>query len=563
MRSPLLAGAVLIVAVLGLTWLTMTTSDDKFGGAESYLLIADFPDASGVRAKTRVQVAGIDVGRIEKIIHQQGDDGRLIARVFIRVVEETHPGVPLVIYGNASLRKAAESLLGDYRLDLNPGGPRSVCGEFDPCPVGYDCISGRCSNSCSTANDCASQSSCVSGRCEYLPMPKDGSGKILQIESVSDLDEIQAQLKVVARNVRRVSDSMGDVLGGVAGKETLQNIFGSVERSMGNIEEITGLMNQSLGRNDRRFDQIVRNIEDFSNAVRESVGSGGDVNTTARNMASLSGRLDDLASSLNDLMEASTSGEASVRGTLEEINRSMAHLAEVSRKIDEGEGTLGRMINDRTISDQVEDTLEDVGNFVGDLSRLETSVEWRSQLEIPFGQDNDEVQTAVKNIVALEIRPKPDKYYILEAVSDPRGKSTRVLKTESVNEGVPEKTETTTISFDELKFSAQFAKRFYFLTLRFGIIENTGGVGMNFSFFQDDLELRLDAFDFTRRDPDAQEKIFPRLRAAVMYELYNHIGLQLGIDDPLNDKLRTWFFGGVLSFTDEDLKTLFAIAPSP
>jgi hypothetical protein len=48
-----------------------------------------------------------------------------------------------------------------------------------------------------------------------------------------------------------------------------------------------------------------------------------------------------------------------------------------------------------------------------------------------------------------------------------------------------------------------------------------------------------------------------------MYEVINHIRIQGGFDDPFNKNLKTWFLGGVMRFTDEDLKGLLAIAPKP
>ena len=82
-------------------------------------------------------------------------------------------------------------------------------------------------------------------------------------------------------------------------------------------------------------------------------------------------------------------------------------------------------------------------------------------------------------------------------------------------------------------------------------------------YLEDKLEFRLDMFDFDRRDPEDNESIFPRIRTTGLFEFYDHIYLQAGLDDPLNKELRTWFFGGVLRFTDEDLKALLTIAPSP
>ena len=169
----------------------------------------------------------------------------------------------------------------------------------------------------------------------------------------------------------------------------------------------------------------------------------------------------------------------------------------------------------------------------------------------------------------LRLWPKPDKYYLFEAIADPRGRQTRTLTTTQLgvdDQGNPSGPSITTaqsvISFNDLKFSVQFAKRYHFATLRFGIIENTGGLGVNLHGLRDKAEVRLDAFAFDRRDPNHSLPIFPRLRATGMYRLANHIFLQAGLDDPFTN-LRTWFAGGVLRFTDEDLKALLIVAPRP
>ena len=104
---------------------------------------------------------------------------------------------------------------------------------------------------------------------------------------------------------------------------------------------------------------------------------------------------------------------------------------------------------------------------------------------------------------------------MFEAVADPRGKQTRTFTSTSSIDGNGETVATTDVTetaFNDLKFfSAQFAKRYNWLTLRFGIIENTGGLGLNFHTLDDQLEFQLDAFDFDRRDPN-NNFLSPRIR---------------------------------------------------
>jgi len=99
------------------------------------------------------------------------------------------------------------------------------------------------------------------------------------------------------------------------------------------------------------------------------------------------------------------------------------------------------------------------------------------------------------------------------------------------------------------------AKRFYFVTGRFGMIESTGGLGMDVNLFSDKLQLRTDIFEFGR-------DVNPRMKHFLTYEFFKHIYVLGGADDVLNDFGRDFFFGAGLRFDDDDLKALLASTPS-
>ena len=556
MRAPFLVGLVLLASTASLTWLMMSTSKNKFSEDKTYSVYADFFDASGLRWKTRVQINGLDVGKIEDIEHARNEQGALTARVRIRLLKDFQ------IYPNARVRKAAESLLGDFRLDIDPGGPYNSCNERKPCDASHECISGRCIQSCTGTHQCGAGRICEREVCVYVPYAEDAV--INNVQSVSDLDEIQSQMRRVAENVAEVSESFSKVLGGPKGTGSLESILQAVESSMAAVEAATRSINNSLDRNDARIDQIVRNIQSFTGSLAHATSRKGEVSQITRNLSLLSERLNNVARSVNDMIAGGPEADGSVKNTLASLNQSVDRLNSIMGKIDKGEGTVGRVVNDPAIANKVEETLDSTNELLGGLSRLKTEIELRSEYDVPFAGNSDEVRASIKNTLALRIVPKPDKYYVLEAVSDPRGKQRRTVTTTTVDDTVTSKTEETRISFNDLKFSAQFAKRYYFLTMRFGIIENSGGLGANLHALEDDLEFRLDIFDFDRRKPgDPNGRRFPRLRTTAMYEFVNHLHLQAGVDDPFNSDLATWFFGGVLRFTDEDLKGILPFAPSP
>ena len=523
MKAPLLVGLLLISSVISMTFFILQTGKSDFSEDNSYIVYADFNDASGIRWKTRVQVNGLDIGRISDIGHHRREDGSLTARVTLRI------GDQYTIYKNARVKKAAESLLGDYRLDLILGDPNT--GELQP------------------------------------------GGVISEVQSVSDMDAIQSELRDIASNVNKVTQSLATVLSGPSAESSIESIIRGIERSMGAIEKTTNLFAENVSRNERFVDSILRDVEQVTGSVASATGAEGELFQLAQNLASLSEKLDNIAGQVEVALlggDAENADDGVLRTGVRDLSQSLDNLRKVTDQLTTTDSTMGALLNDRQLIEGLEETVSSVGELVGDLSRVKTEVELKSVYEIPFKQEGYEggidIQSAIKNTLGVRIVPRPDSYYMFEAVADPRGKQTRTFtSTSSIDEAGSEAVSTidvTETAFNDLKFSAQFAKRYDWLTLRFGIIENTGGLGMNFHTLDDQLEFQLDAFDFDRRDPN-NNFLSPRIRLSTLFEFYNHLWIQGGWDDPLNTELQTWYLGGMLRFNDEDLKTIMSIAPSP
>ena len=521
-RAPLLVGLVVALAASGLGFFFLKTGGDRWDKRNSVAMTADFADASGLRQKTRVQINGLDAGRVEAIEHARDDRGRPVARVHIRI------GRMFSLHQDAELKKSTESLLGDFRLDLDPGGPDA-------------------------------------------PLLHPG-GKIGRVKTTSDIDEIKGQLLEVVRNVNDVTRTLGQVLASPDGQASLQVILRRVESALTSIDRSARLLEGVMEDNEGVVRGILGNVGRVAGQVAHLMRPGGDLTEATGHLSSLSGKLDRMADSLGAFVNAEDDGKGgpSLKNSLNDVSASLEHIGSITRKIDEGKGTIGRVVNDPGIANKVEATLDSAGALVGNVARLQTQIELRGEYGVPFSNSTStQTQKAIKNTVALRLWPKPDKYYLFEAISDPRGRQTRTLTTTQLGtdaSGQPSGPSITAhqsiIAFNDLKFSAQFAKRYYFATLRFGIIENTGGLGINLHGLGDRAEVRLDAFEFDRRDPNGVRPVFPRLRATGIWQLANHVHAQVGVDDPFTD-LRTWFAGGILRFTDDDLKGLLLVAPRP
>ena len=156
------------------------------------------------------------------------------------------------------------------------------------------------------------------------------------------------------------------------------------------------------------------------------------------------------------------------------------------------------------------------------------------------------------------MQPRADKYYALELVDDPRGltRTTETVTNSSSSLNDPIIREQQSVTEDRFRFSLQFAKRFSLITGRLGIIENSGGLGLDLHLFDDDLEISSDVFAF-------QDNVRPRLRVRGRFRLFSHVYLSAGADEVANRELSDYFMGFGIRFNDEDLKAIIAVSPSP
>jgi phospholipid/cholesterol/gamma-HCH transport system substrate-binding protein len=244
-----------------------------------------------------------------------------------------------------------------------------------------------------------------------------------------------------------------------------------------------------------------------------------------------------------------------VRQIIEKLNRSatslestLAHLDTVSGRLDRGEGTLGRLSKDEKLINQVEGITEDVGEFVGGLSRIQAIVGLRTDYQF--------LASTIKSYVELRIQPREDKYYLLQIVNDPKGLTRfEQIDVDSSNPNdPPHYRQVRTVTTNAFRFSVQFAKMLGPFTGRFGIMESTGGVGLDLLLFDKRLELRQDLFGFG-------EVVLPRWRVSLGYEFINHLWLLGGMDDILSGDRRDYFVGLQLLFNDQDLIRILPFAP--
>jgi phospholipid/cholesterol/gamma-HCH transport system substrate-binding protein len=306
----------------------------------------------------------------------------------------------------------------------------------------------------------------------------------------------------------------------------MDDLMSEAKKVAGALNELLGTLNKAAKDGDPTspIGRIILNVEKLSSDLKDVTAENkGKVNEIVERLRNLSKNVDTYVN----------------EETLASIDRSLKNIEEITDKVNKGEGTLGRLINDDQTVEELNMAITNVNKFLGTANQLETSMDFHSEYLSPLG--------AAKSYFGIRLQPGLDRYYEIFAVDDPRGVKVSKIQTDTVN-GATTVDNSTTVSKNEIKFTILFAKNFYDFTLKGGLIENAGGFGVDYHMLENRLTLSVEAFNF--------QSLY--LRAFAKYQLFKGIYALAGGDNLANSDQTTanWFVGAGLFITNDDLKTL-------
>ena len=256
---------------------------------------------------------------------------------------------------------------------------------------------------------------------------------------------------------------------------------------------------------------------------------------------------------------------ANIKDVSERVQTSVDNLNEITTKIASGEGTLGKLVNSPEAHDQLMSALGSVEEGVDALGATLNRVK---ELKLELGLDGAYLSELEdwRSAFRLDVLPHGDespRFYRVELVTDPRGRiyEKREIVTVTLPDGSTATTTTDRLTSDTERanwsalFGFPFAERRG--SLWAGVIENSAGVQVDYTFFRKRAALSFEAFDFGReRDLD------PHLRLTGQWNFLRNLYVKAGYDDPLVEEFRSPFVGVGIRWSDEDLKYLMGSIPS-
>jgi phospholipid/cholesterol/gamma-HCH transport system substrate-binding protein len=114
-RTELVVGIFVLIGLAGLAYLSIRLGKLEFIGSGGYRITAEFDSVSGLKAGAVVEIAGVEVGRVENI---RLDKYR--ALVGLRIAD----GIVLQDDAIASIK--TKGLIGEKYLRITPGGSDKI-----------------------------------------------------------------------------------------------------------------------------------------------------------------------------------------------------------------------------------------------------------------------------------------------------------------------------------------------------------------------------------------------------------------------------------------------------
>ena len=155
----------------------------------------------------------------------------------------------------------------------------------------------------------------------------------------------------------------------------------------------------------------------------------------------------------------------------------------------------------------------------------------------------------------LDIYPAPERFFRLGVVTNDFGpqveKETDTYT--STNDSAETKTTVRKINKSQFKFNFQIGRRIQRFGLRAGLIESTGGVGLDYFIPDFGIRTGTELFDY-------QKVAGPNLRVYSEIKIWNVMFLRLAGEDLISkEKKQSATISMGLRFTDQDLAALIGI----
>ena len=281
---------------------------------ENYTVETSFTNVAGLAKGASVRLSGMRIGRVKNIHFPDAPDKDFIV-VRMEVNEE---GIERIGPDSVAAIRT-EGLLGDKYIEISGGTTR---------------------------------------------LPKEQIPDVLRINSYTppELEKLLGQSEELVHNVISISKSLDEIVRAFGKEENIENIsrtLASIRRTVEAIETEQGVLHTLIygKKTEKGFDKNTLDRLDETvtqlNALLQEIRTGEGVLNALLYDRELRKDFSDSITNINSATQELTGED----GAVIELKKTISNLREISERLEGGEGTLGALINDPTVYDQLKGVL--------------------------------------------------------------------------------------------------------------------------------------------------------------------------------------------------------------
>jgi phospholipid/cholesterol/gamma-HCH transport system substrate-binding protein len=361
-----------------------------------------------------------------------------------------------------------------------------------------------------------------------------GDSLTVPVKANVSIESLMYKFEQIANNIQDVSKSLKAAIESTQQQEQLKDIIKNINEASKKIAEFTNV----LSRNENNLENIINNIKTITNNICPAT---------------------------NDVHKLS-----------ETLDDALRNINSVAQKIDKGQGSIGKAIND----DEVYNNVKIVTNEIKHITKCAKKVGlvFDTHFEAMTHKAEHYKYPDFKSYFDFRIHPNENLFFLLQLLKTEKGSISRneqfneyfnscgkELKNEKqINklgcafDFAPFETHNITLKRNAFKFGFQVGGIYKCLALRVGIFENTAGIALDCELpFNNNLfrwVTSLEAFDFRGQDRICDRR--PHLKWINRLFLSRNFYFDFGADDFVSKNNSRMFFGLGFRFGNDDLKYL-------
>ena len=311
-RRNLIVGFFVIAGLGALVWLIFKFGELPvvIGHFKSYQVSVQFPRAPGVEENTPVRFCGYQIGRVTDVQPPKVMEDLETGRVYHQTI--------IVL----SIEKQYDKIPGDVDVKLMTRGLGSSYIELREQPFDANKPPEKYLEMGSVLQGSTGMTS------EFFPE-----------ESQKKLDELIDGLKILIANAN-------DIMGDKKSKEDIKNTLTNLSEGSKRLSELAAAGTDALKKADAKVDEVVTALVDTSKKIQKFADKGTSTVTKADRLV------------------------ACVVEMSEEMTKATSQLRVILEKVDTGEGTAGRFLNDGKLYENMLESAEQMQMVLDELKLL-------------------------------------------------------------------------------------------------------------------------------------------------------------------------------------------------